>query len=180
MGLNDIKTKCGKLAYVKKIIYDLGTGVVRRGDSAYDMFVDLVGDKKYTNIDYFTIVPNRRNYSSLETQVHLLDGTIDVFSWNKCALGRVDTDHKKLRDIMRSAIVSDILSFKRDAVCCSLCCKTEFLQVDHIYPFRDLANSFISLHGSETNPEWIIHWVMYHKQNATLQILCSGCNYKKH
>lgn len=179
MGLNDIRTKAGKLAYVKKIIYDLGTGVIRPGDYAYDMFMDLVGDK-YTHIDYFTIVPNRRNYSSLETQVHLLDGSINVFSWNKCAIGRVDTYHKKLRDIMRSVIVSDILSFKRDAVCCVLCGKTEFLQVDHINPFRDLANSFISLHGSETNPEWIRNWVMYHKHNANLQILCSGCNYKKH
>lgn len=179
MGLEQFKTKKDKLAYVKKIIYDHGCGYIKPGDEHYNIFLELVKDK-YTNVDYFSIVPNRRNYTSLETQAHLKDGTIDVFSWNKRALGRVDTEHKKLRNILRESIVSDILAFKKDAICCAICSRTEYLHADHINPFRDIVSDYISEYGKETNPEWISRWITYHKEHAQLQILCASCNYKKH
>lgn len=179
MDLARFRTKKDRLAYVKKIIYDLGTCVIRSDHSQFNMFVELVKDK-YQNVEFFSIVPNRRNYSSLETQAHMLDGTINVFSWNKCALDRKDTDHKKLRDVLRSAIVPDILEFKRDAICCMICGRTEYLHADHIDPFRDLVNKYIEDHGNNISNRWICGFVDYHKEHARLQILCASCNYKKH
>lgn len=179
MVLSLIKTKCGRLSFVKEVVYSLGCGYVHAGDEYFDMFVELVGDR-FPDLCYFSIVPNRRNYGSFETQAHMHDGSISVFSWNKLALGRVDSNHKKLRDVMRSAVVSDILAFKRDAVCCVLCGSINNLQADHIEPFRDLANSYINLHGDDGGADWVSGWVSFHKQNASLQILCSKCNYRKH
>lgn len=175
--LSRFRTKKSKLEYVRDIIYRLDCGYVRYGDEYYSVFLELVGDK-YSDIAYFSIVPNRRNFKSLETQCHLNDGSIHCFSWNKAINGNVDSEHKKIRDMMRSAIVPDILLFKRDAICCCYCGSTEYLQADHIDPFRDLAKQFIDIHG--VVGDWIVDWVKFHKDNARLQILCSGCNYKKH
>lgn len=180
MVLSEIKTKCGRLSYVKKIVYLLGCGYVHLGDEHYAMFIELVAGKYSHDVLYFSIVPNRRNYGTYETQAHLSDGSISVFSWNKCALGRVDTEDKKLKDIMRSAIVPDILKFKSDAICCVLCGCVNNLQADHINPFRDLVAEYINLHGGVSDSSWINGWIIYHKMNAHLQILCAGCNYKKH
>lgn len=179
MELARFKTKKDRLAYVKNVIYDLGVCVVKSDHSQFDMFQTLVKDK-YQNVEFFSIVPNRRNYSSLETQAHMLDGSINVFSWNKCALGRVDTDYHKLRQVLRSAIVPDILEFKRNADWCVLCGRTEFLQADHINPFRDIVTKYIEENGEDVGAEWISRFVTYHKEHAKLQILCSSCNYRKH
>jgi len=144
------------------------------------MFKELVENKNYFDICYFSIVPNRINTKTYECQVHFENGSIKVFSWNKCVMNRIETDHHKLRNIMRSAIVSDILSFKEKAICCNYCGNVEYLHADHIEPFRDLADKFILLNGNNSTEEWVNAWKIYHKQNATLQILCASCNYKKH
>jgi hypothetical protein len=188
--LRSFKTKKDKHAFVKNIIYKNGCGYIKDDHEYFELFKELVENKNYSNIFYFSIVPNRINTKTYECQVHLEDGSIKVFSWTKCVLNRVETSHHKLRNIMRSAIVSDILSFKNNAICCNYCGNVEYLHADHIEPFRDLADNFISEHGMGSAPsdgvrsnateEWVNAWKIYHKQNASLQILCASCNYKKH
>ena len=175
-----IKTQKDKIAFVKKIIYSIGCSYIKEDHEHFALFKQIISIKKYSNIYYFSIVPNRINTKTYECQVHFQDGSIKVFSWNKCILNRVETDHHKLRNIMRSAIVSDILSFKLNAICCHYCGNVEYLHADHIEPFRDLANKYILENGCDATEEWINSWKKYHKQNASLQILCASCNYKKH
>jgi hypothetical protein len=177
--LERFRTKKDKHSYVKKIIYELGCGYIMPDDEYYDLFVELVTKKKW-EVDYFSIVPNRINTKTYECQAHLIDGEIKVFSWNKCVMDRVETDYSKVRSSMRSAIVSDILKFKKSAIMCNLCGSVELLHADHVNPFRDLANNFICENGSIVNEGWLNSWVGYHKENAVLQILCASCNYKKH
>lgn len=178
--LGRIRTKKDKLAFVKNIIYKIGCSYIKSDHEYFELFKEIVKNKNYDNIFYFSIVPNRINTKTYECQVHLENGDIKVFSWNKCILDRKETDHHKLRTIMRSAIVPDILSFKRDAICCNECGNVEYLHADHVEPFRDLANNFILENGCDATEEWINEWKKYHKQNASLQILCASCNYKKH
>lgn len=178
--LGKIRTKKDKLAYVKNIIYKIGCSYIKEDHEYFELFKELVKNKNYDNIFYFSIVPNRINTKTYECQVHLENGEIKVFSWNKCILDRKETDHHKIRNIMRTAIVPDILSFKRDAICCNECGSIECLHADHVEPFRDLANKFIEIYGDMVDEEWINNWKKYHKQNASLQILCASCNYKKH
>jgi len=178
--LGKFRTKKDKHAFVKNIIYTIGCSYIKSDHEYFSLFVELVKNKNYDNIFYFSIVPNRINTKTYECQVHLENGEIKVFSWNKCILDRKETDHHKLRNIMRSAIVPDILNFKRDAICCNDCGNIEYLHADHIEPFRDLANNFILKNGSSVNEDWINLWKKFHKDNASLQILCASCNYKKH
>jgi hypothetical protein len=178
--LRSFKTKKDKHAFVKNIIYKNGCGYIKDDHEYFELFKELVENKNYSNIFYFSIVPNRINTKTYECQVHLEDGSIKVFSWTKCVSNRVETSHHKLRNTMRSAIVSDILSFKNNAICCNYCGNVEYLHADHIEPFRNLADNFISEHGSTATEEWVNAWKIYHKQNASLQILCASCNYKKH
>ncbi len=178
--LGKFRTKKDKHAFVKNIIYTIGCSCIKEDHEYFSLFKELVKNKNYDNIFYFSIVPNRINTKTYECQVHLENGDIKVFSWNKCILDRKDTDHHKLRKIMRSAIVSDILNFKRDAICCNECGNIEYLHADHVEPFRDLANKFIEINGGDATQEWINLWKIFHKENASLQILCASCNYRKH
>jgi len=178
--LQEIKTKKDKLIFVKNIIYKIGCSYIKQDHPYFSLFKEIVSIKQYDNISYFSIVPNRINTNTYECQVHLENGTIKVFSWIKCIRNCGETDHHKLRNIMRSAIVSDILNFKQNAIGCSYCSNIEYLQADHIEPFRDIADKYILIYGKIVNEDWIINWTKFHKQNASLQILCASCNYKKH
>lgn len=178
--LEKFRTKKEKHTFVKNVIYKIGCSYIKNDHEYFEMFKELVENKNYFDICYFSIVPNRINTKTYECQVHFENGSIKVFSWNKCVMNRVETDHHKLRNIMRSAIVSDILSFKENAICCNYCGNIEYLHADHIEPFRDLADKFILQNGRNCTEEWVNAWKIYHKQNATLQILCASCNYKKH
>lgn len=172
------RTKKEKHSYMKSVVYSVGCGYVMPDDEYFSIFVELVSKKwSRDEFEYFSVVPNRINTGTFECQVHLVDGEIKVFSWNKLVMDRVSTDYSKIRSSMRSAIVSDILKFKRDAVCCNICGSVEILHADHVNPFRDLANTFIADGGDIVDMN---EWVAYHKNNAVLQILCARCNFKKH
>ena len=180
--LGGIKTKKGKLAYTKNVVYGNGCGYITKEHEHFPFFTQLIEYKKYPlEISYFSIVPNRINRASLETQVHFIDGSISVFSWNKSATGGIISDSERLTNLMRKTIVPDILEFKRGAVCCVTCGETEYLQADHIEPFRDLARDYKNRNGDYNGScEWLENWGRYHKTRARLQILCAGCNYAKH
>lgn len=171
--LKKFTTKKDKHAYVKSVIYKLKCGYIMPEDSDFSLFQELVSGR-IENVIYFSIVPNRINTTSFECQAHLLSGDIKVFSWNKCVMNRVETDYSRTRSLMRSLIVSQILEFKKDAICCVSCGSVDYLQADHIKPFRDLCSEFLLL-GKD-----ISCWRSYHKNNASLQILCAKCNFKKH
>ena len=178
--LSQFRTKKDKHSYVKKIIYSIGCGYVMPDDEFFLLFKELVSKKEW-DVEYFSIVPNRINTKTYECQAHLLDGEIKVFSWNKCVLDRVETDYAKVRCNMRSAIVSDILRFKKETGgYCMNCGSEEHLHADHVEPFRNLADKFIVENGSIVNEEWLNDWTKFHKEHASLQILCASCNYRKH
>ena len=177
--MENCRSQKARVDYVRSIIVSLGCGYVYQDDEHFELFVMLIRPFGW-EVDYFSIVPNRINRRTMECQAHLANGKLEVFSWVKAASGRVDTDHCKLMKKMRTAIVPDILHFKRDAICCVECGSVESLQVDHVNPFREISADYIRLKGCEVDDEWVSGWILYHKSHASLQILCASCNYRKH
>ena len=104
----------------------------------------------------------------------------------------------------RTAILDDInqYSISQSQNICT-CCSTKLgLQVDHVKPFVSLLNEFESkysitehpnIEANEDNPIHIFrfstnnekdhlfvkNWQAFHKENATLQLLCHRCNSSK-
>ena len=177
--MENLRSQKARIEYVRSIITSLGCGYIYQHDEHFELFMTLASKYDW-EIEYFSIVPNRINQRTMECQAHLSDGEFKVFSWVKAASGRVDTDHCKLMKTMRSAVVPDILEFKRDAICCNECGSVDSLQADHVNPFRDISAEYIKLCGSEVDEAWLSGWVSHHKSNAALQILCAVCNYRKH
>ena len=177
--MENCRSQKARIEYVRGIITSLGCGYIHQDDEHFELFITLASKYEW-DIEYFSIVPNRINYRTFECQAHLMDGEIKVFSWVKSASGRIDTEHCKLMKTMRAAIVPDILHFKRDAICCVECGSVEFLQADHVKPFRDISSEYIKLEGCEVDETWLSGWISYHKSHAALQILCATCNYRKH
>jgi 5-methylcytosine-specific restriction endonuclease McrA len=99
---------------------------------------------------------------------------------------------------MREAVQPDIKAFRDEAPrICADCEVVDQLCVDHIYAFRYLKDEFLlqtkipaptqftsctQTHMTKFRDEdvqFATEWREYHKQRATLQILCRTCNNKK-
>jgi hypothetical protein len=113
----------------------------------------------------------------------------EPISWVKCATGRQETPHNLLTKALRDTVEYQIKEFKKKVPqFCEECGTHENLQVDHIIMFKDLVKEFnrnrippiafiekehrLSFHDKEYENEW----VTYHKNEATLRILCQKHN----
>lgn len=79
-------------------------------------------------------------------------------------------------NLYREAIYPQILDFKKKVIMwkCENCQQDDsFFHIDHIYPFKNLLNDFLKENDS------IESWLVYHKDNARLQVLCEKCNLQK-
>jgi len=95
---------------------------------------------------------------------------------------------------MRQAIESQIIDFKiaNKKTSCELCGTSANLTVDHVKKFKDLKEEFLlanpahpTLFGKnslaqeifrEEDAAFRLSWETYHKEHASLRILCKPCN----
>lgn len=122
------------------------------------------------------------------------DGSKESVSWNKCAIGKDDTNEIRLTNAMRNAIYPQIEKFKISHPH-KLCdnCNTELgsFHVDHHKPlFTELKKEFIKTHNIDTpttfekdgyytcisDGKFKNLWENYHQKHATLRWLCASCN----
>lgn len=120
--------------------------------------------------------------------------TWEIWSWNKAIDNRVK--FYDLQQAMRDAIGSQIRRYAASAENkCAACESQEFLTVDHKdKPFIVFVRDFLkanpkildAISNDATGAGWYIEdaelkekWVLYHKVNATYQVLCRSCNAKK-
>lgn len=126
---------------------------------------------------------------------HSTDGvTWEVWSWNKA----IDNygSFQDVLEAMRLAIQPQMQRYAATAPNnCAVCSAEDFLSVDHKdRPFIVMARDFMkanermneAVDNDATGKGWYIRdpemkerWVLYHKVNATYQVLCRSCNSKK-
>ncbi len=117
----------------------------------------------------------------------------DVSIFNNCITGKPKDN---LTIAMRNSIVPQIYQFKNiSSLICELCESIKDIHIDHYEPqFVDLKTDFIdnywkgqipiNFESNESNSKIFTindinfekEWFDYHKQNATLRVLCRKCN----
>ena len=154
------------------------------------------GVNKINDIEFrkFPITKKIIKYSDIQVFIHLNDGKSDSISWSKCVKGEDNPVQQKLVWAMRSSIKDQIHEFKstKKNIPCEFCGTFNYLTVDHIIKFRDIAKDFIELYPNyptnfkknnlaqeifrEEDHLYMKTWQDYHLQRAKLRILCVDCN----
>ncbi len=123
---------------------------------------------------------------------------VDI-SWNTAIKAKCKTEEQNLVDAMRKSIEPQIRQFRQNSVQkCVKCDKINcHFHVDHYTPqFDELKNNFIHYikrtnitipKSFDDNDDYTSRfkqndevfkrkWILFHKENATLRILCENCN----
>lgn len=147
----------------------------------------------------FSVCKNKTNQSALELNIVNTDGTVTDISWRTCATGVSKSVKTKMDGAFRSAIQSQIMLFKHESTSttCELCKQAlqGAVHVDHVNQFDGIVSSFLEQSKlpppsgycqktDETNrnqfkecdKEFEAAFQEYHKQHATLRMLCPSCN----
>ena len=148
------------------------------------------------------IVKDTWNTSGLKILIINTDESEIDISWKIAITGKHKSDKTELMSAMRSSVDEQIFQFRKQSNCkCVLCPNTNKLQVDHIINFDEIVFNFINIIKSknivipnkfeETNDNthrrcfldidnnFKNEWIMYHYENASLQMLCQMCNLTK-
>jgi hypothetical protein len=155
-------------------------------------------DAKTVHMSYLKLTQDPLNSRALKMIIVNYDNTEVDISWKIAITGCDHTIKRNLMSAMRSSVEDQILYFKTNSrQVCSLCSSVDIMDVDHIIQFEELADTFLkSLPESKQLPQefddmtddtsrrqfrdedYMLRdrWVDYHKQNATLRILCRPCN----
>jgi len=138
------------------------------------------------------IKKNIRNPKYYEFNIIKDDGSIEDISY-RCCINKKPKNHN-LNSAMRTAIDDQIIQFKNniDNKECEFCSSYKNIEVDHIYLFKNLSFDFLKnrkdipklfddgeYHQAifkKDDEIFEIEWKEYHKQNATLRLLCQKCN----
>jgi 5-methylcytosine-specific restriction endonuclease McrA len=126
------------------------------------------------------------------------DGTSDTISWRKCIHPYLSSVKAKLGNALRVAVDEQIQEYREShkGESCRICGTKSNPTVDHVVPFQELRDRFLSKYPKHPerfgkngmqqdcflseDREFEMAWVEYHRENATLQILCRACNIKQY
>jgi hypothetical protein len=157
---------------------------------------------KTKNMCNIRIVKDTWNTNGLKILIIDIETNEIDISW-KCAItGTKKNDKMELMSALRSSVDEQIFQFRKQSNCkCVLCSNTNKLHVDHIINFDEIVFNFINIIKSknigipnkfgETNDnthrrcfldidnKFKNEWIMYHYENASLQMLCQMCNLTK-
>ena len=163
---------------------------------------------KTKNMSNIKITHDKLNKKALKTIIINNDGKNIDISW-KCAItGKSKSKKYDLTSALRSSIDTQIHQFRKDHIndYCQICGSTEKLQVDHNdtknSSFAELVLNFISYIKKNTDIEipdkfgelnddthrrgfleedtaFKNKWLKYHKEHASLRILCRTCNIRR-
>ena len=146
-------------------------------------------------------IQNNAMNSGLETIIikESPKNNIDI-SWNSCAHLRFKNEINHLNDSLRSRISDQIIHFRcNNSNKCVKCGEVKSdMHVDHIIQFEELKGKFLKICFEDNisipkqfseltdgtnrscfrpeDSEFSNKWYEYHKEHATLRILCKNCN----
>lgn len=189
-------------AYVKELLSDRGICDIYPEDKDFK-FLTALFQNKPSNIN---VTPNifhfrKNDFTDIINKIMVTVGdTQYAFSWNKCIAGKDTENHTLCREACRVAIRDQIRDCKNASTECAYCKKKwsndEIFEIDHIKEFSYIYKEFweqydkpqpTSYHSNSVNmkkfhpDDYEIEkdFQKYHKDNATLQMLCYNCHKKK-
>jgi len=158
--------------------------------SLYSRLVNLTQRHAMPPICAFRIVSNPRNPAYPLVKAVFQSGsekTLCVRSKKQSLIGK-----EARRKAMRDAVSEEMAEFKGKR--CKVCGSTDDLTVDHIRPFRDIADEFEqtkqkwpkSFYKDTTrvrfyreDEDWLREWQEFHRRKSEFQTLCRSCNSSK-
>ena len=202
VNINEFKSQKKLKEYVKSIINEIGLceSVKTNYPEHYNFLLELFKrhpnhkEKVYGLVD-IKIRYNLKFKGQLEVLIEKANGKIIDISVLKKCINKQKVNH--LIQAMRLAIDPQIEEFrKNNKLICVKCCSRKNTHVDHHNPkFNDLYNSFIKDKEyipdefdngpgnikcfMEKDIKFEKEWYKYHKNKATLRILCRDCNSKR-
>jgi hypothetical protein len=174
----------------------------------YEFFNELTkrhaaSEEKRKDMVDLSIRQDAINKKALAIDIVNSDGSRTEISWSKCVTGKQETTHSKFHAALRYAVTDQIAAF-REANHVEICelCDTSMDphgrgQVDHILHFEILVDNFMALQEfmmpTEYEKEPVTYltrfkeedqniarrFAEYHKEHATLRIICAQCNLKR-
>jgi hypothetical protein len=198
------KSKKDALEYTRTFLNNLFTSgkcKITQSCDEFEYIMAVLNRHKYVKekvgcgISYFEIF-QVTNYGKkgIGVQIVRSDMTEENFSWRKCVELTTGTMKPKIVSVFRASINKQISDFRDNSVLtCVKCGSSEHPQIDHKNPtFQQMFDDFTGENGLPTDvyqdkdnlapvflPEDKIYedrWVSYHKENATLRVLCRNCN----
>lgn len=199
----EFKTKTKLYEYVNSHINRIGEcESLRTADREFfdfccELFKKHPGyPEKVRSLVDIKITRNTLNKKCFQLNVVREDGSIEDISYRQCIY---DQKCKHLTEAFRVAVEYDIIQYKNthDHICSNKECKSgdSIYHVDHVNYFEKLVHDFMkdrleyptkfseTIHNQRCfRPEdyqFEKEWILYHRENAILQILCKTCNLKR-
>jgi hypothetical protein len=199
--MNSLRTKKAKIEYVRNKINRIGlcSSIREEDEDFYNELLELFKShpdypEKIEGLMDLKIVRNKIQTRYFEINMIKDDEIIEDISWRCCLEGKKN----ELTVAYRSAVVDQIINFRdTHAQICELCdIDTGLFHVDHTYHFYKLVRDFEESNNiikptkfdtmvdnrscfSRVDRSYEELWQNYHRDNATLRILCDNCNLRR-
>lgn len=188
--------------FTRKLLNDIAPAKVVPNSYEFNFLCQLLDrhpnkdEKIGVGINYFLVT---KWFAGVALELHRIDGSMVDVSWVTCCKGVGKSNKENLISAMRRAIRGQVLTYK--ALCeskCELCGTTKgSMHVDHVVMFKDLVGLFLAQMLSQgieppilfdDDPEFfcakfrkedfdfMLAWQVFHKNHASLRILCANCN----
>jgi len=179
---------------IKTLIKSLGVTPSLKGTEHFDFFQQVIArHPKCPKWGVPSDIGIRKNsvYYSMEVFGVWPSGVYPV-SMEKCINMKLPSTRAELYESMRNSIDDQIMAYRDscgEQKVCSFCQSTDRIEVDHIIQFADLVKMFLVDKEPPTSfgrnrgsavvlkpGQFCDEWCEFHKANATLRLLCRGCN----
>lgn len=156
---------------------------------------------KMNGIIDFVIVKNKLNSKALELNILRTDGSIIDISWKICIRGTPNTYNHDIYMAFRVCVEDQITHFRstNDTSKCSICNSYNIkTHIDHVVHFQKLVEEFLQTYNGKLPSKFDTindnsnrccfmdidnqlskAFYYYHKENASLRVLCENCNLRR-
>ena len=208
IGETRYRTQTACMEDVRRRIAAIGITPSIRSHSIteYEFFHELVkrhaaSEEKLKALSDIAIRQDVKNQKGLAIDIVNTDGSRTEISWRNCVTGKSESQRSKFQSALRYAVEDQIAAFRETnhVEICELCDKSmdHDTHVDHILHFEILADNFMTLQEFmmpteyEKEPQTYLtrfkeedkniaqRFAEYHRQHATLRIICGPCNLKR-
>jgi hypothetical protein len=194
------KTQKSLKAYFRKIMDEIGfcESIKTHFPLYYDEICELFKRHPENKSKMFGMVDIKlQNHLQFNNRCFFIlyeNGKLDNISYNLCISGKPKNN---LKMVMRSSIKPQIDDFRiNNKLVCEFCESKKEPQIDHIIHFEKIYQDFLKVNVEQVPTAFIKNlyyvnsfrdedkpfetaWVKYHKENATLRVLCRNCNIKR-